>query len=85
MLARRLQPDYGNGVCLNDEDLNMAAHLYGQWKEAADERLLQAQHLSADPLVHCFICRTTMRTHLNDGEGQCMWEVLLWVPRCEWQ
>lgn len=69
LLGTRLQPDYGSGLCLDDEDLQTAVHVYGQWLAEAEKRLLQALGLEPDPLVHCFICQQTLRTHLNDGES----------------
>lgn len=68
LLGTRLQPNYGDRLRLDDEDLQTAAHLYGQWLAEADKRLQQALGLVLDPLMHCFICQHTLRTHLDDGE-----------------
>ena len=68
----RLQPTYGSGLELDDEDLQAAARVYGQWKEAAEERVRQALRLIPDPLLHCFICQLTLWDCLNDGgAGGC--------------
>jgi hypothetical protein len=39
MLGVRLQPENGSGPQLDDEDLQVAAHVYGQWLAAAEERI----------------------------------------------
>ncbi|KAL4431229.1 hypothetical protein ABPG75_006485 [Micractinium tetrahymenae] len=67
MLGARLQPDYGGGLCLDDADLQTAAHVYGQWLAEAEERMLKLLRLTPEPLLHCFICRRTSRKQLNDG------------------
>lgn len=68
LLGTRLQPDYGDRLCLDDEDLQTAAHVYGQWLAAADERIQRVLGQAPDPLQYCLICHDTLRTQLNDGE-----------------
>ncbi|KAL4422980.1 hypothetical protein ABPG75_009177, partial [Micractinium tetrahymenae] len=67
MLGACLQPDYGGGLCLDDADLQTAAHVYGQWLAEAEERMLKLLRLTPEPLLQCFICRRTSRKQLNDG------------------
>lgn len=67
MLGARLQPDYGSGLCLDDADLQTAAHVYGQWLADAEEHMLKLMRLMPEPLLQCFICHKTTRTQLNDG------------------
>ncbi len=67
MLGGRLQPDYGDGLRLDDEDLQTAVHVYGQWQAGAEQRMLKLLRLMPDPLQHCLICQETLRTHLNNG------------------
>lgn len=69
LLGARLQPDYGSGVQLDDEDLQSAAYMFGQWKAAAHERVRKGLRLDVDPLTHCPVCSRTFRTELDDGEG----------------
>ena len=68
LLGTRLQPDYGGELCLDDEDLQTAAHVYGQWLAEADKRIQRVLGLAPDPLMHCLICQDTLRAQLNDGE-----------------
>jgi hypothetical protein len=67
-LGARLEPGYGDGLCLDDEDLQKAVHVYEQWLAEADKRMQRALGLGPDPLVHCFICQDSLRDQLNDGE-----------------
>lgn len=52
MLGVRLQPDNGSVPPLDDEDLQVAAHVYGQWVAAAAQRTRQALCFASDPLTH---------------------------------
>lgn len=71
MMGARLDPDYGRNLPLDDEDLQAAAAVYGDWVASADERLSSALQLVREPMEKCFICRLPLRDNLNDGERGC--------------
>lgn len=74
-MANRLDPRYGHQPAtntwlrLNDEMLQEAAHNVGVWRSYVAEFVRCAQLLdTSDPFGDCFICASTFRAALNDGE-----------------
>lgn len=79
-LATRLDPQYGTHInssggqqqlTLNDEDLQVAARLYGLWNLAAHDPTHLGLAVSADPFRDCPACAQTYREALNDGATCC--------------